>query len=135
MRATPGGWSVPPPLPLALAAPEIGDAEHLVYLIGYPATDNQGITPPEVLTRIFGGIYEVKRLQPGTITAISKALPRFAHDCSTLGGNSGSCVVDLETHKVIGLHFSGSYRDTNYAVALWALTKDPLLVGAGVEFA
>jgi len=135
MRATPAGWSVPLPLPLAMTAPAIRDADHLVYLVGYPATDNQGITPPEVLTRIFAGIYEVKRLQPGTITDISTTLPRFAHDCSTLGGNSGSCVVDLESHKVVGLHFSGAYRDTNYAVALWKLTEDPLLVGAGVEFA
>jgi hypothetical protein len=133
MRPTPADWSIPPPLPLATAAPAIGETEHLVYLVGYPATDNQGITPAEVLTRIFAGIYEVKRLQPGTITAISPTLPRFAHDCSTLGGNSGSCVVDLQTHEVIGLHFSGSYRDTNYAVALWKLTEDPLLVAAGVE--
>ena len=27
------------------------------------------------------------------------------HDCSTLGGVSGSCVVDLDSNQVIGLHF------------------------------
>ncbi len=134
MRPTPADWSIPPPLPLATAAPAIGETEHLVYLVGYPATDNQGITPAEVLTRIFAGIYEVKRLQPGTITAISPTLPRFAHDCSTLGGNSGSVVLDLATHKVIGLHFSGGFRASNFAVALWKLAEDPFLLGAGVQF-
>jgi hypothetical protein len=121
-------------LPVASAPPALGDTEHYVYVVGYPASDNQGLTPPDVMSRIFGDIYEVKRLQPGTITGISDTLPRFSHDCSTLGGNSGSCVVDLATHQVLGLHFSGGYRESNYAVALWKLTDDPLLRAAGVQF-
>lgn len=133
--ATPAGWTSPPVLPVSGAAPADTELEHNVYVVGYPASDNQGITPPEVMTRIFGDIYEVKRLQPGTLTSISTNLPRFSHDCSTLGGNSGSCVVDLETHRVIGLHFGGGYRETNYAVALWKMIDDPLLLHAGVQFA
>jgi V8-like Glu-specific endopeptidase len=134
MGDTPHGWTAPAVLPLAAAPPAIADTDHNVYVIGYPATDNQGITPPDVMTRIFGDVFEVKRLQPGTITQISASLPRFSHDCSTLGGNSGSCVIDLETHRVIGLHFSGGYRESNYAVALWKLTADELLARAGVHF-
>jgi V8-like Glu-specific endopeptidase len=60
--------------------------------------------------------------------------PIFTHDCSTLGDNSGSCVVDLQTGRVIGLHFRGSYRRTRYAVALWQLAGDSLLKSAGVRF-
>jgi V8-like Glu-specific endopeptidase len=131
---TPHGWTAPSVLPVAGTPPAIGDTEHNVYVIGYPASDNQGITPPDVMTRIFGDVYEVKRLQPGTITQVSATQPRFSHDCSTLGGNSGSCVIDLETHRVIGLHFSGGYRENNYAVALWKLTADDLLARAGVQF-
>jgi V8-like Glu-specific endopeptidase len=134
MGKTPDGWTAPAVLPIAGNPPVIGDVEHNVYVIGYPATDNQGITPPDVMTRIFGDVFEVKRLQPGTITQIANSLPRFSHDCSTLGGNSGSCVVDLETHRVIGLHFSGGYRESNFAVALWKLATDQLLTGAGIQF-
>ena len=57
------------------------------------------------------------------------------HDASTLGGNSGSCVVDLETNQVIGLHFAGLYMQYNEALALWRLVDDPLLTRAGVNFA
>ena len=55
-------------------------------------------------------------------------------DSSTLGGNSGSCVIDLEMNQVVGLHFGGLYREANQAVALWQLTEDPLLRSAGVNF-
>jgi len=57
------------------------------------------------------------------------------HDASTLGGNSGSCVVDLDSNQVIGLHFAGKYMQYNEAVALWRLVDDPLLRDAGVNFA
>ena len=56
------------------------------------------------------------------------------HDCSTLGGNSGSPVVDLETHQVIGLHFGGRFGVRNYAVPLWMLAGDPLLREGELNF-
>ena len=135
MPGAPAGFTVPPVLPIAGSEPVVtAGGDFNVYVVGYPASDNQGITPPDVLSRIFGDVFEVKRLQPGTMTAISTALPRFSHDCSTLGGNSGSCVIALDTHEVIGLHFSGGYRESNFAVSLWKLAQDPFLLGAGVQF-
>lgn len=99
-----------------------------VYAVGYPKVDNSGDTPAAVLQNIFGGKFGVKRLQPGENDgAINPRI--FSHDCSTLGGNSGSCVVSLETHKVIGLHFRGTYTIRNEAVALWKLKDDPLIKG------
>ena len=38
------------------------------------------------------------------------------HDCSTLGGNSGSAVVELDSGRVAGIHFKGGLR-RNYAIA------------------
>src|SRR5262249_34036669 len=38
------------------------------------------------------------------------------HDCTTLGGNSGSVVLDLASGEAVGLHFAGLYQETNYAV-------------------
>ena len=99
--------------------------------MGYPAWDGRRNDPAE-MRKIFGEIFEVKRLQPGEMTGLTGKV--FKHDCSTLGGNSGSCVVDLETHQVLGLHFGGRYLEGNTAVALWTLTGDPLLKQAKVNF-
>jgi hypothetical protein len=118
-----------------------------VYVLGYPAPDYRN--DAATLRSIFGQRYFVKRLQPGAAMAppagaiipmgpcSSGAEPDdvMFHDASTLGGNSGSCVVDLDTNQVIGLHFAGLYMQYNEAVALWRLVDDPLLTDAGVNFA
>jgi hypothetical protein len=103
-----------------------------VYVVGYPAADGRRNDPDE-MQRIFAGIYNVKRLQPGEVRSVDGT--RLVHDCSTLGGNSGSCVVDLETAEVVGLHFGGRYLQGNNAVPLWTLADDPLLRSAGVTIA
>jgi len=102
-----------------------------VYVVGYPAAD-PGRNDPEVMARIFANIFEVKRLQPGTIRRRQGQL--FQHDCSTLGGNSGSCILDLEKVTVIGLHFQGTYLKSNTAITLAELANDPLVKG-NVAFA
>ncbi|RKT67535.1 trypsin-like peptidase [Saccharothrix variisporea] len=104
----------------------------VVYAMGYPAFDPRN--DPAAMKRVFSDIYNVKRLQPGGVMSYSPELGTVFHDCSTLGGNSGSCLVDLETNQVLGLHFGGVYLKHNTAVALWALRDDPLLAKAGVEF-
>lgn len=58
----------------------------------------------------------------------------LTHDCSTLGGNSGSAVVDLDTHQVVGLHFGGKYLTGNSAHVLSTLQDDPLVKKAGLVF-
>lgn len=125
-----GSKSLPAPLKLAptTAKPKKGQE---VYVVGFPASDSRRNDPDE-MRRIFDNIYNVKRLQPGKLTGVSGS--EFKHDCSTLGGNSGSCVVDLESHRVIGLHFSGRYLEANKAVALWKLGNDRLIKKAGIAF-
>ena len=49
----------------------------------------------------------------------------MTHDATTLGGSSGSAVLDLATQKVVGLHFRGKFRQTNYAVKA-SIIKDLL---------
>lgn len=126
------GDRLPPPLPIATGPPAM-DRGHRVYVIGYPAWDGRR-NDPDVMARIFTNIFNVKRLQPGEILQIRTTEGILEHDCSTLGGNSGSCVVDMETHRVIGLHFSGRYLQANQAVSLWQLQDDPLLRKARVYF-
>jgi endonuclease G len=84
-----------------------------VAVIGYPAWDSR-IPDAELMSAIFGDVYNKKRLAPGGVTKLEDV--RLWHDCSTLGGNSGSAVLDLETGEAIGLHFSGCFLKTNYAV-------------------
>ncbi len=125
----------PAPLPLAATPESLGAVTgRSVYVVGYPAWDGRR-NDPEPMQRLFGNIYNVKRLQPGTVMRHDAGERKLTHDCSTLGGNSGSCVVDLETHQVIGLHFGGQYRQANDAVALWQLQDDPLIRLAGLAFA
>ena len=122
---------LPPPLPMAPAAAVQEGRE--VYVVGYPASDSRR-NDPEEQRRIFANIFDVKRLQPGKISGVQPSSSLFMHDCSTLGGNSGSCVVDLETHAIVGLHFSGRFLVANQGIAL-AQCNDPLIDKVGLEFA
>ncbi len=51
----------------------------------------------------------------------------FSHDCTTLGGNSGSPLIRLADGQAIGLHFQGLYGKNNAAVG--AATVAALLRG------
>jgi V8-like Glu-specific endopeptidase len=124
------GKALPPPLKLAPTSSKPRKGRE-VYVVGYPASDSRRNDPDE-MRRIFDNIYNVKRLQPGELKRVSGST--FEHDCSTLGGNSGSAVIDLESNEVLGLHFSGRYLEANKAVALWKLSKDRLIKKAGIEF-
>lgn len=146
LRVTPPETSTARPLTLMSRDPDVLHGRN-VYVVGYPAPDYRNDT---MLQRsIFQDRYFVKRLQPGAVMApppgaIFRVEPCSAgteaddvvfHDASTLGGNSGSCVIDLDSNEVIALHFGGQYMQYNVAVALWRLADDPLLSRAGVSFA
>jgi S1-C subfamily serine protease len=129
-----GGGNQALPDPLVVTATQPGAvSDRQVYVIGYPAWDGRR-NDPTYMRQIFSNIFDVKRLQPGLITSWTDGADRFIHDCSTLGGNSGSPVFDLETHEVVGLHFGGRYLTGNNAVPLWRLTADELLRAGGVNF-
>jgi len=115
------------PTPLEVSAvPPAALKGMQVYAIGYPAWDGRR-NDPEPMRKIFLDIYNVKRLQPGEIISATVSDSEIHHDCSTLGGNSGSPVFELATHRVVGLHFGGLFMRENHAVPLWTLTDDPLL--------
>lgn len=104
-------------MPLANTIPP---AKSEIVVIGYPARDSQrNPVEPAITLEIFEDIYDKKRLQPGQILSLSglqNSVPTFTHDCSTLGGNSGSIVFDYKTGQAIGLHFGGVFEQENYAV-------------------
>lgn len=125
----------PPPLELAAEEPE-GVEGGSVYTVGIPVQDGAR-NDPEHMQRIFDGKFRVKCLQPGKAVGLRnwEGLDVLGHDCSTLGGNSGSCLVELATARVAGLHFRGDWREVNHAVPLWLLTEDELLASHGTVFA
>ena len=109
-----------------------------VYMIGYPArVRTRERNDPEMVARIFRDAYNVKRVQPGQLRGCLqfRNVQLLQHDCSCLGQSSGSCLVDLETHQVLGLHLSSRYLETGTAIPLWVLRDDPLMRRAGVTFA
>lgn len=126
------------PLRLALSdARELTGRE--IFVVGYPAFDPRN--PEGEQHDLFAGRYGVKRLQPGELqgglnaASFGKLVPAATHDCSTLGGNSGSAVVDLASGEVLALHFGGRYHEQNYAVPSAMLARDGRVVDAGVSFA
>jgi len=126
------------PLQLAIDPPSQLRKQE-VAAIGYPAFDPRN--DATVQKQVFSNVFEVKRLQPGLLLergarwSFGKFVQAVTHDCSTLGGNSGSAVVLLGNGSVAGLHFSGDYLKSNYAVPAYELARDRRVVAAGVSFA
>jgi endonuclease G len=79
-------------VPIGLAA-QIAVTQN-VATIGYPAYDSR-IPEPSLMEDIFGKTYNKKRLAPGGVTEVEPT--RILHNCTTLGGNSGSAVIDLDS--------------------------------------
>ena len=97
-----------------------------VAVVGYPARAPSHIIPDQArMDAIYGGTYDVKRVAPGKMGAMARGWA--THDCTTLGGNSGSVVLDMKTGEAVALHFAGLYMVENYAVSaavLQAYRKD-----------
>lgn len=124
------------PLPLAAVAPA-NLADRMAAVVGYPSFDPMENLVEQI--QIFRSLFDKKRLQPGRLKGIKLAqsfgreVQALAHDCTTLGGNSGSVVIDIATATVVGIHFTGQPLIANYAVPTWALTGDPRIHAAGVN--
>jgi endonuclease G len=125
--------------PLRLAVADARDlARQEVAAIGYPAFDNRN--PDDVQNDILRNRFQVKRLQPGLLQggfdteSFGKIVNAATHDCSTLGGNSGTALINLATGEVVGLHFAGRYLERNYAVPTGALARDKRVVDLGLNF-
>lgn len=125
------------PLRLSVATPEDLEGNDVVA-VGYPARDSRNDL--DLQDRIFGKKYDVKRMHPGklrrreSIRSFENTVNAATHDSSTLGGNSGSAVVDVRTGEVVALHFAGLYLKANYAVPTAELARDRRVVEAGLNF-
>jgi hypothetical protein len=102
------------PLPAPIEFANRLEVDDFVATIGYPARDPR-VPDQDLVLRIFGDVYDKKRLAPGQL--IDVRADEVLHDCSTLGGNSGSALVNLATGEAVGLHFSGLFLQANFAVS------------------
>ena len=74
-----------------------------VYIVGHPYVETTTAVEAAIFVRADG----LKRCAPGQVMTLNASGPGFEHDCSTLAGNSGSCIFTTDTHKVVGLHVGG----------------------------
>lgn len=106
------GQSGAPARPIKLTS-ELLSSKTMVAAVGYPGRDPR-IPDQDLMAKIFGNVFDKKRLAPGFVTGLQA--DALMHDCTTLGGNSGSAVLDLLTGEAAALHFSGVFMKTNFAV-------------------
>jgi endonuclease G len=141
LRVEPVGHArLPAPLQLASQPPPFfgSGAQINVVVVGYPYIERENVAAQ---MRIFGGIFGRKRIAPGYMKKLASITSAFGtvmaatHDATTLGGNSGSAVIDLTNGTVVGLHFAGVSRKANYAVPTWELARDKHVTDADVVFA
>ena len=105
-----------------------------IGIAGRPRSWNGTGTPPpyretqQVIAELFRDSFGVKRLAPGRVSQLPEMITDgqsrvFAHDCSTLVGNSGSAIVDLASdgHRLMGVHFGGISREDNFAYSMAAI--------------
>ncbi len=125
--------------PLTLSPREVATYQkEEIAVIGYPAFDPRN--DQDVQLKLFDRRFSVKQLQPGLLRerqqaeSFGKIVEAPTHDCSTLGGNSGSAVIHIASGAVLGLHFGGEYLLRNFAVAASDLAMDGRVVNAGVNF-
>ena len=97
--------------PLQIRSTDAGPGETVVA-VGYPFNDPQ--RNPMFINGIFGTKFGVKRAAPGEV--VTSQDTDIGHDCSTLGGNSGSPVLAIQDATVVGLHKEGVFMFRNRAL-------------------
>jgi S1-C subfamily serine protease len=102
--------------PLKVSSDVPGD-EVPVACIGFPFPDTRN---PLFAETLFGGEYGIQRVSPGHVVNPTDTV--LTHDCTTLGGSSGSPLISFNG-EVVGIHFDGSYLSRNLAVVAPVLAE------------
>jgi hypothetical protein len=127
LRETPGR-EPPQPAPLQLSAPAADAFPRDAFAVGYPTFDQGDARVP-----LYFRLLRVKRVSLGRMSRLGRweGMPRIFHDCTTLGGSSGSPLVDFGSGTVWGLHFHGHQQTAdgsgNVAEPMWRLAELPAI--------
>jgi serine protease len=137
------GAKLPKPLPMIDDRPELAQKGDM-FTIGFPArpstssmidpaTGSFSLEISKRLAQIFNVRYGRKYLSPGIVDRPTDVPGDFrhwvfAHDATTLGGNSGSAAIRImDPLGVCGLHFGGGTLTANYAHNLAAVKASSLI--------
>ncbi|MCE6949832.1 serine protease [Cereibacter sphaeroides] len=108
-----------------------------VFVAGYPARPDPASLgsvseTDRVLRLLFEKLWGFKRLAPGEVTPTGLGARTLNHDATTLGGNSGSLVMGIDSLPfVTGIHYGGNWGSdrTNWAHVLGSVLDEPGLPG------
>lgn len=108
-----------------------------IGVVGYPSKnpDEDVDIQQQVISE-----FDTKHIAPGFVDLVKvktfdgRAGLALGHDSSTLTGNSGSPLVDLQSGSVVGLHFKGNTDGLNWAVPSCEIASDVRIIDAGVVF-
>jgi hypothetical protein len=133
LRIENGDAGRPWPLPLPIVIrPEAHNPSRTIVACGFPG-DPHTDEPADLKLKLFNLIFTYKILAPGRVKRTAGELAHNArkwsigHDATTLPGNSGSCLIDIEAGaEVVALHYAGSPRVINYAHVLGLVGDEPV---------
>ena len=135
LRLQPSGQEFPDALEVSFDAARLGrntDADpqmfkgQPVYVIGHPLLR----LPTTQSLQVFGDADGLKRVSPGFTIALQRACLSVDHDCSTLGGSSGSAVLDVYGHCVVGIHLGGHADEPGSATGKFNRAVATALLGS-----
>lgn len=116
---------------IALSEAELREIK-AVAVIGHPGEPVPDSDDARLAPQVFSDApYRLKRFMPGRLVPDQPLVEKngvtyLRHDCSSLGGASGSLLINLDTGVIIGLHYGGKNAKTaeekNRAVPTWLIT-------------
>lgn len=143
-----GNIDAPAPLTVSRSVSLMDEGKDIA-VIGYPAAPgnlprkSDGEVDYEILERLqalFAMDYGSKFFSPGRIQSglvySSASIPYTkGHDCTTLGGSSGSLTASMGLPMAaVGLHFGGAWRTENYAHGLAELKSLNFFAGLNINW-
>lgn len=109
-------------------------ADRTIAVVGYPAAASGSgrytTAASAAANEIFGIENGIKRVQPGRLRGppapmvVGGPASTLDHSASTLPGNSGSPVLDIDSGVVLGVHFGGIDDQSNWSVPCGNLACD-----------
>lgn len=125
------GRQWPAPLPIVIR-PEADSPSRTVASCGFPGDPGTNETS-DLKMKLFKLIFGVKVLAPGRIKLVAGEIEgntrkwSLGHDATTLPGNSGSCLIDIEAGSdVVALHYAGTPRVINFAHVLGVAGRETM---------
>src|SRR6202042_1596063 len=107
-----------------------------IAVVGHPARNKD---EDSLLSKLFAGVFDVKRLIPGKYVgqqaelSFGRTVSAGLENAASLSADIGAAVVDVISGELIGVRFSWVFLDNAKFVPAWEVARDPEIVKAGVS--